>query len=264
MRLHLFEWMDQPWLPAVLRDAMRQYLSVAYRSLPVWDQWATLVSDALSTGREVRLIDLGSGAGGPVSLVAAELRRQGMPVEVIATDLYPFDGEPEEGVHFYREPVDARRVPESLTGVRTMFAAFHHLRPSDARAVLHDAFARRQPICVFEATARTPVAVASSLLIPLLVLLLTPKQRPLRVSALILTYLVPVLPVLIFWDGLVSHLRTYSRQEMEALTRELRANDYQWTSGDLQCSGIPFGLPYLIGRCVQSGANVSAPASPTT
>lgn len=175
MRLHLFEWMDQPWLPAVLRDAMRRYLGVAYVNLPVWNDWSALVGFVLRNAREARIVDLGSGAAGPVARVAAELRGQGTPVQVIATDLYPFDGDPTSGVRFYPEPVDARSVPASLTGVRTMFAAFHHLRPAHAAAVLQDAFARRQAICVFEATARTPAAIASSVFIPLLVLLLTPK-----------------------------------------------------------------------------------------
>lgn len=251
MRLHLFEWMDQPWLPGMLRDAMRQYLNVAYRALPVCTEWATLVGGVLHAHRERRVIDLGSGAAGPVIRVAAEVRRHGTPVEVVATDLFPFKGEPGAGVTFYPEPVDARRVPVSLAGVRTMFAAFHHLRPADARAVLEDALSQRQAICVFEATARTPVAVGSTILIPFLVLLLTPQVRPLRASALIFTYLVPLLPVLLFWDGLVSHLRTYSREELNAFTRELTESDYQWTTGELHAPGIPFGLPYLIGQRAQ-------------
>ncbi len=248
MRLHLFEWMDQPWLPASLRDGMRRYLSVAYRSLPVADAWASLVADALEAGQQSRLVDLGSGAAGPVTLVAAELRRRGTTVDVTATDLFPFEGQPVPGVRFHDEPVDARAVPASLEGVRTMFAAFHHLRPADARAVLQDAFARRRAICVFEATARTPVAVLSSCLIPLLVLLLTPKSRPLRASAVVFTYLVPVLPLLIWWDGLVSHLRTYTRAELDALTRGLQASDYDWATGEIRLPGVPFALPYLTGR----------------
>lgn len=264
MRLHLFEWMDQPWLPTVLRHGMRQYLHVTYGSLSVWKEWATLVGDVLRANREVRLIDLGSGAGGPASRVAVELRRHGTPVEVIATDLYPFDGEPDAGVWFHPEPVDARRVPESLAGVRTMFAAFHHLKPADAHAVLQDACDRRQAICVFEATARTPLAIASSVLIPVLVLLLTPKERPLRLASIVFTYVVPLLPILLFWDGLVSHLRTYSRAELEALTRDLKRTDYEWTVGELRGPGVPFPMPYVIGRGVHHGLAAGVALAGTT
>ena len=129
-----------------------------------------------------------------------------------------------------------------------MFAAFHHLRTDDASRVLRDAFAQRQTIAVFEATSRTPAAILLSLLIPLLVLVLTPKVRPLTPAHLVFTYLVPILPLLIFWDGLVSHLRTYSVADLRALTSELNAPDYVWTIGSLSARGIPFTVPYLIGR----------------
>jgi len=35
---------------------------------------------------------------------------------------------------------------------------------------------------------------------------------------ILFTYVVPILPLLIFWDGLVSQLRTYSVQELEEFT----------------------------------------------
>jgi hypothetical protein len=40
------------------------------------------------------------------------------------------------------EPVDATQVPGQLPGFRTMFQAFHHLRPEQARAMLADAVAK--------------------------------------------------------------------------------------------------------------------------
>jgi hypothetical protein len=58
-----------------------------------------------------------------------------------------------------------------------------------------------------------------ALLIPLLVFLLTPLVRPVSWVQILFTYLVPILPVLIFWDGLISQLRTYSVQELEEFTR---------------------------------------------
>src|SRR6185436_4078426 len=98
--------------------------------------------------------------------------------------------------------------------VRTMFSAFHHFQPQGARRILADAFQRRRAICVFEATARTPAAIASTLLIPFFVLALTPLVRPLSWTQILFTYIIPILPLLIFWDGLVSQLRTYSVDEL--------------------------------------------------
>jgi len=64
---------------------------------------------------------------------------------------------------------------------------------------------------------------------------------------LLFTYLIPILPLLIFWDGLVSHLRTYTPAEMESMARQC-GGDYRWTAGTIPMQGVPQGLPYLIGN----------------
>lgn len=253
MRLHLFEWMDQTWLPRRVRDAMRAYLSVAYRATPLPNLWATELAAVLRASGETRVVDLGSGAAGPVNLVVEALEAQGLLPQVTLTDLYPVEraGEAHRNVRYWPEPVDARAVPPGLPGTRTMFAAFHHCAPSDARAILRDAFTQKRAICIFEATSRTPIAIALAFLIPVLVLVLTPTIRPRSAFQLVFTYLIPVLPVLIFWDGLVSQLRTYSSSELLELTAGLDAPDYQWTSGNTSAPGLPMSVPYLIGRPIR-------------
>lgn len=136
-------------------------------------------------------------------------------------------------------------APAELAGLRTMFASFHHFAEDDARRILADAVGRGVPVCVFEGTSRTGPAIASSLLIPLLVFLLTPAVRPVSLWRLAFTYLIPVLPMLIFWDGLVSHLRTYSAGEMLRMGRECGPR-YRWRRGEVRLSKAA-RLPYLIG-----------------
>ncbi len=129
-----------------------------------------------------------------------------------------------------------------------MFSAFHHFRPADARRILSNAAQQRQALCIFEATSRTPLAVVLALLIPVLVLVLTPKVRPLTWFQLVFTYLLPVLPLLIFWDGLVSQLRTYTVKELDELARPLHSPHYHWDSGWIEVPGKPLRVPYLIGH----------------
>jgi hypothetical protein len=148
---------------------------------------------------------------------------------------------------YWPEPVDAREVPLSLPGLRTMFASFHHFKPADARKILGGAAHQRTAICVFEATSRTATAIASAVLIPLFVLLLTPTIRPVSAAQLVFTYLIPLLPLLIFWDGLVSHLRTYSPEELIGLTKSIDSRGYRWSTGTIPIPGLPTGVPWLIG-----------------
>ena len=146
-------------------------------------------------------------------------------------------------------PVDAKAVPPELTGFRTLFNAFHHFRPADAAAVLRDAVRAGQPIGVFEVMDRTVAGVLPVvLLVPLIVLLATPFVRPFRWDRLVLTYLVPLVPLTCWWDGLVSALRAYTPAELEALGREAGPG-YMWRAGRVPLSGgSPGRLTYLIGR----------------
>jgi len=247
MRLHLFEWEDQSWFPASLRTAMTSYLATAYGITPLPKLWAERLSTLLARDRLNEIVDLGSGSGGPMQLVVKELEEQGFKLRVTLTDLYPASAAPAP-FEYWQQPVDATRVPASLHGIRTMFASFHHFRPRMARQILFDAFTQRRPICVLEGTSRTAPAIATTLLIPLLVLLLTPKVRPVSWVQIVFTYIIPILPLLIFWDGLISHLRTYSPREIEALTQSLDSPEYSWETGLIHAPRTPAGLPYLIGK----------------
>jgi hypothetical protein len=84
------------------------------------------------------------------------------------------------------------------------------------------------------------------------VLLVTPFIRPFRWSRLFWTYLVPVVPLVSLFDGLVSCLRTYSIQELRELTEDLGANNYRWNVGELKGKG-PIPITYLIGFPVGLG-----------
>ena len=245
MRLHLFEFNDQPWLPTIWRNALTSYLYAAYRSTPFGTLFAKQVAALLHATHSNKILDLCSGSGGPIAIVEAELKAQGVTPQITMTDLFP--NQTVAGT-YWPQPVDARAVPPELTGMRTMFAGFHHFRPNDAQQILRDAFERRCPIGIFEVTARTPAGILLAALIPFGVLLMTPRIRPLTAFQLVFTYLLPILPILIFWDGLISQLRTYSVREMRAMTANLASPDYLWDCGMTSISGTPMSVPYLTGR----------------
>lgn len=249
-RLHLLEFGDQHWFPQVLRDAETAYLATAYR---VWRtlprQWAERISAVLPFDKPVEILDLCSGSGGAMPLIVEELLKRNYDVRATLTDLYP---NPNCGSHprivWLAEPVDARQVSPTLVGVRTMFSAFHHFRPDAAQAILKDAFEHRRPICIFESGSGTLFGVATMIGVPLVVLALMPLARPFRWAYLAFTYLIPLTPLIVLWDGIVSMLRIYSPKQMQKLTADLQASDYAWEIGQIKVRGIPGALPYLIGR----------------
>jgi hypothetical protein len=231
---------------------MTRYLKTALSRSPLPTFWAEKLATLAPAGGVFQIVDLGSGSGGPIDSVARELQQKGYFPEVTLTDLYPdpesysSDKNDGSGVQYWPVPIDAMSVPPGLPGVRTMFLSFHHHSPERAQAILRDAFEKRTGIAVFEGSARELGVLISYLLVPLAVLLLTPTIRPLKPSQLLFTYVLPVLPVLVLWDGLVSCLRTYSVAELQLITSNMRSDDYIWEIGELKG---PFGkFPWLTGR----------------
>ena len=257
-RLHLFEFHDQPWFPALWRDYLTDFMSLYAVRFRPYRAVVPVLLPMLSA--ESRMVDLCSGAGGPVEALILACRDEGngafAGLRVALTDKFP---NPEAyrdlqsrwpaHVSFVESPVDATCVPPDLAGFRTLFTAFHHFRPETARAVLADAVTRQQPVGVFEYTERSLRRWALPLLCsPLLLWAVTPSLKPFRWGRLFWTYVLPVIPLAGIWDGAVSCLRTYSPEELLWLARSADpAGGFEWQAGKLRSRGAP-NVTYLVGK----------------
>jgi hypothetical protein len=171
------------------------------------------------------------------------------PLSVVLTDKFPSSALPARlgaSVSCVSFSVDAACVPETLRGFRTIFSSFHHFPDKIARAVLGDAVFRGEGFATAEVTTPTLRAFATMLLMPLFAWLLTPRMRPFRWSRLVLTYLVPVIPLVVLWDGIVSCLRTRTPEELLVLTRAFP--QYDWQAAYARGQGTWLACVYLIGR----------------
>lgn len=262
-RRHLCELEDQQWFPGSLRDAITDFLRVALVvGGRVYSPTVPLLERVLKYAETDQVVDLCSGGSGPWTHLQAELDAAGCPVEITLTDKYPNVDALAAAVRdtapgrtsYETGSVDATAVPTDLTGVRTLFTAFHHFRPPRAAAIVRDAYSRRSGIGVFEFTERTPAAVARTVLVaPLLVLLTMPKLRP-TWPRLLLTYVVPVIPIAVTWDAVVSNLRTYTVDELTEMVRELDDQDYAWEVGMLPGEGRNPPITYLLGYPLAAAA----------
>jgi hypothetical protein len=252
-RRHLVELEDLPWWPRVFRDAATDYLVTHLHHGKTYVGLAPRLAAAVRRAGATQITDLCSGGGGPWPDLLPALRAHGVDVPVCLTDKYPNTAalrrlaDTTPGVRYEPESVSATEVPDRLAGFRTVFTAFHHFRPADARAILAAAVRDRQGIFVAEATHRGSVALALQALVPLAVLVGTPAVRPFRWWRLFWTYLVPVLPLAILFDGVVSTLRVYTPEEMLAMGREVGGDEYEWESGYERPAGSPLPIPYLVG-----------------
>lgn len=259
-RHHLFELEDQDWLPAAIRNAITDFLQFAVTVSSLYRPFAARLARALAVTGANRVVDLCSGAGGPWPQLRRDVEsvRQGA-VQVVLTDWFPnlraFErlcNENPSVFDYSSAPVSAMGVDQRLVGFRTLFSSFHHFRPDDAARIVGDAVAKGQGIAIAESTQRHPLLIAYMLITPLLVLLTSPFQRPFRWSRLFWTYVVPVVPLAVMFDGIVSCLRTYTPEELLDLAAGVPgAASYRWEAGVDRLGALPVGVTYLIGYPAQ-------------
>jgi hypothetical protein len=264
-RVHGFEWNDQPWCPRILRRSETRYLETVIRLAKGFAPLAPKIASLVDPNNP-QIVDLGSGGAGPWRHLADEVAKaRGGPVEVRLTDLYPdatafarVERETGGVVRGVTEPVDARHVPRSLAGVRTMFDTLHHMRPDDARAIFEDAARSGAPIVAAEAVERSARNLIGMLFSPLFVLLVTPVIRPVSGWQLLFTYVIPIVPLIVLWDGIVSCLRSYRPEELRALVADL-GDRYAWDIGTLRQRGNT--ITYVVGASREKMAACASPSS---
>ncbi|MBZ5663812.1 MAG: class I SAM-dependent methyltransferase [Acidobacteriia bacterium] len=251
-RLHLIEIHEQPWFPSTLRDQATDALQFGFNLLNAYGPVISLLQRALESTEERAVVDLCSGGGGPWFDLGRKLQGDLPHLEIWLTDKYPnlsavenVRAASENHIRFYPGPVDATNVPGELQGFRTMFTSFHHFSPEEAGAILQNAVDAREGIGIFEITRRTPSTIALMLAWALILFLCTPWIRPFRWSRLLWTYLIPIIPLVWLFDGIVSCLRTYRPRELREIVATLSSSEYQWEIGELSTGKVP--ITYLIG-----------------
>lgn len=258
-RLHLFEIHEQPWCPPALRDGATDCLCFIASIGRQYNHIAPLLQDALLATNATQIVDLCAGGGGPWLALGRTLKtRTGQPVQILLTDLYPHERAnqrakvtPGVTLRFYPTAVDATQPPAALIGFRTLFTAFHHFAPAQAQAILQSAVNAGQGIAIFEQTARTPLGLLVMYLLPWLALVSGLAVYPWRFSRFFWTFVIPAIPLLLWFDGMVSCLRTYSTAELQALVAALepspKGTTYVWRIGKVRSPLSPLGVSYLIG-----------------
>jgi hypothetical protein len=253
-RAQLIELHEQPWFPLSLRHEITDALQFGLNRLKVYAPIAPLLQSSFDSTQCRSIVDMCSGGGGPWLDLSRRLQPNVQDFHILLTDKYPNIGAfqnvrviSENHIAFCPNPVDAIRVPGDLEGFRTMFTSFHHFPPEEARAILQNAVDAGQSIGIFEITRRAASTIALMFPWALLPFAFTPLIRPFRWSRLFYTYVIPIIPLVLLFDGVVSCLRTYRPQELREILKKLSGIEYQWEVGEHSKASGQTPITYLIG-----------------
>lgn len=273
-RYHLFEFHELHYFPAIWRNLVTEFLSFFASRCKPYRVIAERLWDGIEVSDSEKIVDLCSGAAQPIVSVNHEISNTKRSIPILLSDKFPNNkafaaAEKMAGcaVTAIYEPIEATNVPPKMAGFRTIFTAFHHFNEEEARKVIGDAMHKKQGIGIFEYTERSLAWLAVSPFIPLFVLCCTPFVQPLTWQRVIFTYVIPVIPLFLFFDGMVSCLRTYSPRELKNLVRnveaEIQSNDYTWEIGQVPTLYV-LRVTYLIGYPLKREKPMHNGAPPTS
>ena len=203
-----------------------ELLATIFRITHTYAPTAKIIADLMHKTESHNIVVLGAGSGGGILDVIAHLPKE---TRVTLTDIFPDQDfkSKDSRIRYEQTPIDATNVPANLKGIRVMYTAFHHFAPEAALALLKNAVESRQPIAIFESTERSLLGLFVIALLPLIVFALTPFTRPFRLSRFLWTYIIPIAPVFVVWDGFVSAMRTYNAKDLAPVLAIFA--EYEWT-----------------------------------
>ncbi len=251
-RIHFFEFEDLKWFPTFIRNYITDFLQFLSNKTKMYKPIIPIIKKGLEKSGTNQIIDLGSGGGGGLIWLNSVLKKEIPNLKIVLTDYYPnisafkFTKKQADNFEYVEKSVDARNVPNELNGMRTQFLSLHHFKPEEAKQILQNAVNSKSSIAIFEAQERSVASILYMVFSPISVLLVTPFIRPFKFGRIVFTYLIPIVPLIVFWDGVVSSLRTYSVKEMKELVSKLNGTEnYIWEIGRLK-SG-PGMILFLLG-----------------
>jgi hypothetical protein len=232
--MHLFEFMDHPWTPAVLRNTLLDVLDFCNCDFRPW--YRMLAEDILQTALSMKaacVAEPGAGAAPILRELALLIRNASAPearrLQLIPSDLYPVT---EVWKQLEREFPNIRPIYEPVDffsgqawppgTLLILAAALHHIpKPQRSQLLLH-LLTTASAVLIHEPVRRTwlSMLLTSFCWFPAL---LTPAmriRRPGSLRRILLCWLIPIVPLMFVWDGLVSCVRQWTDAEWERFASE--------------------------------------------
>ena len=228
-RKHLPQLTDQRWFPGIWKSLIAEFMTWFVHTVRAAKPFVPVFSEALAQAKSRRVcnVTLSAGAG-------MECLQPFLPDDLVIEDL----------------PVDVLvkgAAPMAGTGLFCMVNCFHRLPAASAREVLMAMSVKRVPIVILEGNNDNWwQAIGMSVIVPLTVFLTAPFVRPFRVSRLLFTYLLPVLPFFTALDGMLALFKLYPPEDLDELVASLKSTDYTWRSGRAD-NGRGGKIMYLLG-----------------
>jgi hypothetical protein len=229
-----FELCERPELPGWFRQDIFASLGWIQSTFGLKGVLENTVPEIVQAACANKIFELGSGSGDGIAHVA---RSVGPDVEVMATDLFPNPDMWRErlsgisNASYCDQPVSFENYHEVLDrhqlggNIVLLVAAFHHVPTDQARVFLERAAQKKAHVLIIEPLSRTAkgLALGGLAAIPSFAAPFAAKNLPMkqRLRSFAMHWLLPLIPLSLMHDGMISALRQRTTDEMKELAKGL-------------------------------------------
>lgn len=258
-RHHFIELHEQSWVPSQWRQMFQSGLGIAGNFLKPFRQVASKLEELLQRTGSTEILDLCSGSGDAIlqlqQCLGSGSGAGGGQVRVVLSDLFPHLDEWHKLqmrfpglVSFRKQSTDVFDMPMDVPKVWTLLNSLHHFREEEVKRLLQNVVAKADGVAVFESTGRTWSNMFQTLpLFPVAAVIASTMLRPFRIWHPLWGAMVPVVPFMALFDGIVSNFRTYTVDELKSLVASLGSDDFEWDIGTAPMDKTTLRATYLIG-----------------
>jgi hypothetical protein len=250
-RWHLFEFDDQSWLPNTLRQLYMNILgSNKFRVRPFKRR---LIEDLQN--EKIRIIhSLCSGNGNFVFLLYTLLQEQ-KAIKFILSDLFPLTSEYKRlksltngDIDFIDSPVDATKIQPTFGEWFLMAGSLHHFRENDLELIFQMVIDNKGTLIMMENHNRTYAQALKLLLVlPIFTVFVSIFSKPFRLIRLVFGVILPVVPMMILVDGIISNFRSYKKVDLDSILYKLsNANGYVINADPIRYGAIFTGMYFIL------------------
>jgi hypothetical protein len=248
-RIEVPEFGDRPWLRGWLQEAYRDGLNLALKLGGQYQQMYAPFARWAADGKQSEVLELAAGGAGPTdTLLTSASRAEAVMPRIILSDLRPSVDDYDHLVArhgsrrlgYLAEPVSCLRAPVSAPRFRAIFSAFHHFSAKEARAMVADALEQDGGLFIMEPFHRDLRHLLMMLLSGPFVYMPAPfiTARKCTLRKVLVSVLLPVIPLMLMIDGCLSILRVHTAEEISAMVPEEKRSHVVIESGQFRYMGL--------------------------
>lgn len=221
-RKHVFQFTNAKWFPLFLTRCIYEFMTWFVNKVNAAKPFMPVIEEGLKHANRIIVINKKCGAG----------------FETVA---HLIDKNNE------RINVDPKNFKANEKGLYLSVNSFHLFTSDEAKEILERVSNFGQPIVVVEGNNDSLWQVfGMTIIVPLTVILTAPFVKPFRIERIIFTYLIPILPIVTFFDGFMALFKLYSPSDLDQMTTAIKSEGYYWRSGKLE-NGRGGKIIYLLG-----------------